>query len=551
MSEGVYWLPLGGAGEIGMNVYLYGLGAEEDPEWLMVDCGITFGNGTVPGVDVILPEIAWIEERRHRLSGLVLTHAHEDHLGAVHYLWHRLRCPVYATPFAAAVLRSKLTEAGLQNQVPLHVIPLSGKFEVGSFKLQYVTMTHSIPEPNLLMIDTPHGRIAHSGDFKFDPRPVIGEPVDKATLKAYGDAGVTALIADSTNVLTEGDGESESDLLKDLTRIIDAATGQVAVTCFATNVARLRTICAAAAATGRHVCLVGRSLHKMSGIARQMGLLNGVEDFIGEKEAGFIPEDKLLYICTGCQGEPRGALSRISHDGHRDVKLKPGALVIFSSRIIPGNELSVQRIQNALVRHGMTVLTWRDAHVHVSGHPARGELKKLYDLLRPEILVPMHGESIHLREQAKWAETCGIPKTLVAENGSMVRLSPNGPTVVDNVPVGRYGLDGQRLIAFDGDVIRGRNRVIFNGSALVTVVLDGKGHLVATPQVSVQGLIEEAEQGLLEEAEAAAAGAVNEVPRSCLKNDDEVSDAVKVAVRRVFRGAIGKKPAMQVHLVRV
>ncbi|CCQ73861.1 ribonuclease J [Magnetospira sp. QH-2] len=551
MGDGVYWLPLGGAGEIGMNVYLYGLGPEEDPEWLMVDCGITFGNGTVPGVDVILPEIAWIEERRHRLVGLVLTHAHEDHLGAVHHLWKRLQCPVYATPFAASVLKTKLSEAGLKNKVPLTEIPLSGAFEVGPFKLQYVTMTHSIPEPNLLMIDTPHGRIAHSGDFKFDPNPVIGEPADEKTLKSFGDMGVTALVADSTNVLTEGDGESEADLLKDLTRIIGEAEGQVAVTCFATNVARLRTICAAAEATGRDVCLVGRSLHKMSGIARSHGLLDGVPGFIGEKEAGYIPEDKLLYICTGCQGEPRGALSRISNDAHRDVKLKRGALVIFSSRIIPGNELSVQRIQNALVRHGMKVLTWRDAHVHVSGHPARGELKKLYDLLRPDILVPMHGESIHLREQAQWALDCGVPESLVAENGNMVRLAPNGPAIVDEVPVGRWGLDGQRAIAFDGDVIKGRNRVIFNGSALVTVVLDAKGHLAAEPQVSVQGLIEAGERDLLEEACAAAAGAVNEVPRSCLKNDDEVGDAVKVAVRRVFRNAIGKKPTMQVHLVRI
>ncbi len=547
MSEGVYWLPLGGAGEIGMNVYLYGLGPEDDPDWVMVDCGITFSDGSVPGVDVILPEIGWIEERRHRLAGIILTHAHEDHLGAVHHLWRRLRCPVYATPFTAAMLRGKLTEARLENQVPLHEIPLSGSFQVGPFKARYVTVTHSIPEPNLLLLETPHGHIAHSGDFKLDPAPVIGEATDEAALKALGDAGITALVCDSTNVLTDGDGESESDLLPDLTRLIGEAPGQVAVTCFATNVGRLKTIVRAAMANGRDVCLVGRSLHRMNGLARAHGLFDDLPGFVPEKEAGYLPDDKLLYICTGCQGEPRGALARIAFDGHRDIAFKAGARVIFSARIIPGNELSVQRIQNALVRRKIEVLTWRDAHVHVSGHPAKGELKRMYDLLRPRILMPMHGESVHLREQVRFALQCGIPRARVAENGSMVRLAPDGPEIVDEVPVGRWGLDGIRAVPFDGAVLKGRGKAVFNGTAHVTLVLDGRGKLATTPQVSVQGLIEEDEDDLLDEAADAAAGAVNPHAR----DDEEISEAVRIAVRRVFREAIGKKPTTSVHLVRL
>ncbi len=547
MSEGIYWLPLGGAGEIGMNVYLYGVGPEEDPDWIMVDCGITFSDGSVPGVEVILPEIGWIEERRHRLAGLILTHAHEDHLGAVHYLWSRLRCPVYATPFAAAMLRGKLTEARLENEVPLHEIPLSGSFRVGPFKARYVTVTHSIPEPNLLLLETPYGRIAHSGDFRFDRTPVIGEAADEESLKSIGDAGVTALVCDSTNVMTEGDGESESDLLPDLTRLIGEAPGQVAVTCFATNVGRLKTVVRAARANGRDVCLVGRSLHRMNGLARAHGLFDDLPAFIPEKEAGHLPDDKLLYICTGCQGEPRGALARIAFDAHRDIAFRPGARVIFSARIIPGNELSVQRIQNVLVRRGVEVLTWRDARVHVSGHPAKGELRRMYDLLRPEILIPMHGESVHLREHVRFALSCGIRRAMVAENGSMVRLAPDGPAVVDEVPVGRWGLDGTRAVPVDGAVLRGRGRAVFNGTAHVTLVLDGKGRLATTPRVSVQGLIEAGEDVLLEAAAAAAAGAVNRHAR----DDDEIAEAVRLAVRRVFREAIGKKPATSVHLVRL
>lgn len=551
MRDGLYFLALGGIGEIGMNTYLYGCGPENDPEWLMVDCGVSFGNGTIPGVDVVLPDISWIENHKHRLSGLVLTHAHEDHLGAIPYLWSRLGCPVYATPFTATVLRAKLSERGLLNQVPIHEISLSSDFSVGSFELRYVTVTHSIPEPNSLVINTPFGRVVHSGDFRFDPDPVVGETSDINTLQALGREGVLSLTIDSTNVFNDGDGDSEASLSVDFEKIIKAAKQRIAVTCFATNIARLQTIINAATSCGRVVCLVGRSLHRITAAAKLNGLLSDTSSFINERDAHLVPDSEILYITTGCQGEPRAALWKIAHGEHRNIQLHRGDTVIFSSRTIPGNELSVERIRNILTRAGVEVVTQREAHVHVSGHPAREELVHMYKLLHPKYVIPMHGETRHLHEQAQLAESCCNAKAIIAENGNMVRIAPHKPAIVNQVPVGRYGIDGGRVIALNGDIISSRLRMMWNGFVVVTVVIDDKGRLLSDPNILAQGLIEKSEHSLLKIASDAASGALREIPRQHLRNDDEVKNAVRIAVRRVFRLEIGKRPITQVHLVRV
>ena len=442
-GEELLFVPLGGAGEIGMNLNLYGLGRPGEEAWLMVDLGITFGDGTTPGVDVILPDPAFITDRRDRLAGLVLTHAHEDHLGAVPYLWPRLRCPIYATPFTAAVLRRKLSEADLERAVPITEVPLGGRFQVGPFEIELITLTHSIPEPNAVAIRTPLGTVLHTGDWKFDPDPVIGPTADEAALSRLGDDGVLALVGDSTNALVPGTAGSEGDLLETLTEIIKGGPARVAVACFASNLARLETIAAAAAANDRDVVLAGRSLRRIEAAARETGYLTDVRPFVDEANAGFIPKDKVVIICTGSQGEPRAALSRIAAGNHPNVTLETGDRIIFSSRVIPGNEVSVGHLQNRLAQIGVEIITWKDAPVHVSGHPARDELARMYALTRPRVAVPVHGEARHLIEHARLARACQVPHAIVAENGTVVRLAPGEAAAVDTVPVGPPG-DGRQ-----------------------------------------------------------------------------------------------------------
>ena len=546
------FVPLGGTGEIGMNLNLYGLGPAGAERWLMVDLGVTFGGGDQPGVDVITPDPTFIAERRDALEGLVITHAHEDHLGAVPYLWERLRCPVYATPFTASILRRKLREVDLEGEVPLTEVALGARFSVGPFDLEFITVTHSIPEPNAVAIRTPVGTVLHTGDWKFDPGPVLGPTADEEALGRLGDEGVLAMVCDSTNALEPGTSGSEADLLPRLGELIGRAKGRVAVACFATNVARLETIAAAAAAQGRDVVLAGRSLKRVDKAARENGYLAEVPAFIDENDAGYLPADKMVLICTGSQGESRAALSRIAAGDHPNIALGEGDTVIFSSRVIPGNEVAIAGVQNALTRRGVKMVTWKDDLVHISGHPARDELACMYTLARPRIAVPVHGEARHLVAHAELARQCQVAEAVVAENGAVVRLAPGAAGIIDHVPVGRLYVDGKRLLPADGAVVRQRARALHGGAAVVTVVLDDVG-LAAEPELTTIGLLDGADgDGATEETvRNAIRREIDGMAARLQRDDDAVREAVRLAARRVFRESLGKKPVTTVHLVRV
>jgi len=544
----LFFVPLGGAGEIGMNLNVYGY----QDDWLIIDCGVTFGDDSQPGLEVVMPDPGFIVERRDRLLGIVATHAHEDHIGAIPYLWRQLRCPIWATPFTASFLRAKLAETGFADQVKINVVPLSGRFTIGPFDLELITLTHSIPEPNAVALRTPVGTVLHTGDWKFDPDPLIGSAADEAALRRLGDEGVLALVGDSTNALRPGTSGSEAELRRSLIDLIGRYDARVAVACFASNVARLETIARAAAAHGREIALVGRSLWRIDKAARENGYLTDLPRFLTEDEAGYIPRDRIVMICTGSQGEPRAALSRIARDDHPHVVLETGDVVIFSSRIIPGNEKSINRLQNALVRLGVEIVTEEDHFVHVSGHPARDELVRMYQMVRPQIAVPVHGEARHLIAHAELAGECQVQQPLVIQNGDMVRLAARGASIVDEVPVGRLASDGKGLLPVDGMALKERRRVTFNGSAVATLVLDRRGEPLAQPTISTIGVVEPAE------AEAAAPAlrsaverAIDELPVSLRRDDEAVRDAARRALRRVLNERFGKRPLVEIHLVRI
>jgi len=538
------FLALGGVGEIGMNLSLYGYKGR----WLMVDCGISFADDTLPGVDVIMPDPAFIEAHAGALDGLVVTHAHEDHIGAIPYLWSRFKCPVYATPFTAAVLRLKLIEAGLEHQVPITEVPLSGKFTVGPFEIELITLTHSIPEPNAVVLRTPLGTVLHTGDWKFDPDPLVGDRSDMAALRRLGDEGVLAMICDSTNALRPGEAGSEADVRKTLIDLVGQKKNRVAVACFASNVARLASIAAAAQAHDRHAALVGRSLWRIEHAARETGYLQGVPPFLTEEEASYLPREKVLLICTGSQGEPRSALVRIAADEHPEIVLEEGDCVIFSSRIIPGNERAIGRLHNALAALGVEVVTEHDAPIHVSGHPAQDELTRMYQTVRPKIAVPVHGETRHLLAQARLAEQCQVSQTIVTKNGEVVKLAPGPASVIGEVPTGRLAADSNTLLEAHGETLKNRQRMVFNGAALATLVMDRAGNLKAPPQVSVEG-VPSTDSG--EALAARVVQALDELGPAARRDDDKVREAARLAIRRALKASHGKKPVTRVHLVRI
>ena len=542
------FLPLGGTGEIGMNLNLYGCRGK----WLIVDMGVSFGDDTSPGVEVFMADPDFIAQRSKDLVGIVLTHGHEDHLGAVQYLWPQLRCPIWCTPFTASLLRGKLKERGLEGQVDVHIIPLGGQAEIGPFEVELVTQTHSIPEPNSLIIRTHLGAVLHTGDWKFDPEPLIGSPADQEKLKRAGDDGILAVIGDSTNVFNKGVTGSEASVRASLIELFATFSKRIAVACFATNVARVESIAVAAAACDRHVALVGRSLWRIDQAARENGYLKDIPPFLTEHDAAYLPEDKVLYICTGSQGEPRAALARIASDNHPHVTLHRGDVVIFSSRVIPGNERAIYRLQNQLTKLGAQVITDKDKFVHVSGHPGRGDITRLYELLRPAMVVPVHGEARHLHEHAQFAQEIGVPSAMIVENGDMLRLAPGEPEIVDHVYTGRLALDGPRLVQMDSVVLKNRHRMVHNGSAVVTVVLDHLGKILGDPQVSAVGLLDAEHETKEHEAVVEAVrDAIDELPRVARQSDDVVREAARLAVRRHLKISHGKKPLTDVHLVRV
>ncbi len=540
------FLPLGGTGEIGMNLNVYRCAGR----WLAVDCGIGFGGATHPEVDVMMPDPGFIAERRDKLVGLVITHAHEDHIGAVAWLWPQLRCPVYATPFAAAVLRRKLGETQLLNQVRINVIAPGGTFDLPPFGLRFIRVAHSIPEAQALVITTAAGVVLHTGDWKLDPDPLVGPRTDEAALGALGDAGVLAMVCDSTNAMVEGHSGSEQEVRRSLSALIRGLpSGRVAVTCFSSNVARIESIALAARDAGRSIALVGRSLRNLVAAARESGYLRGVPEFVGEDDAGSIPDDSLLIMITGSQGEPRSALARVAMDTHPRIVLGEGDTVIFSSRVIPGNERAIGAVQDNLVRRGVGLMTDMDHLVHVSGHPARDELRRLYRLVRPRIAVPVHGEWRHLSAHAALAREAGAMPVLM-EDGDILNLAPGRIEVVDSAPVGRLVLDGARLVRLDGGVLAARRRMLFNGMVLASLAVDRTGRVSGVPRVSAPGLFEPDDPETARIAEEFAS-AVAELPVALRRDDQGLVDAARAALRRAVGRRLQKRPMVDVHLLRV
>ena len=546
-DEGLVFVPLGGVSEIGMSLYAYGC----DDQWLVVDCGIIFHDEAAPGVDVLMADPSFLGERKESICGLVLTHAHEDHIGAVGHLWPDLSCPIYATPFTMAMLEGKLKEAGIDP--PRHTVPVGGDFSCGPFDVRFVALTHSIPEPSALEIKTPYGTLVHSGDWKLDPDPLIGAAVQEDVLRKIGDAGVLAVIGDSTNAQVSGHSGSEATVREALIREIKARTGRIAVGCFASNAARVESIAQAARAAGRDICLVGRSLHRIVEACASVGHPLDLGPLVSETNAGYLPHDRILFIATGSQGEPRAALARIAANTHPNVGLGQGDSVIFSSRVIPGNERAVLDVQNRLSALGVEILTSRDCpDIHVSGHPAREELETFYRLLRPHALVTVHGESLHMDAHEKIAQSVGIQKVIVPFDGVVVRLAPGTPEKIGTLPSGRLALDGNRLIDQDSEILRNRRRIMYNGCVVMTLVVGGKGDLLRPPCLAAPGLLDVEEEDLIAElAVGAAIEAVAQLPMKTRRQDEVLQEAVRRAVRRVLYVQTGKKPVTYVQVLRM
>lgn len=536
------FLALGGSGEIGMNVNLYGT----DGKWLMVDCGMTFGDPDYPGIDLILPDLEFIEKRRKDLVGLVLTHGHEDHIGAIPYLAHDLGVPLYATPFTAGLIAHKLEEEGLTGQVPLRLIHPGDVLDLGPFRVTPVPLAHSIPEANGLLIETSNGRIFHTGDWKLDPTPVIGNPTSPEKLKAIGDLGVDVMICDSTNAFTEAASGSEAELFDGLLAAVNDSPGRVLVTTFASNAARLHTIGKVAEASGRRVAVAGRSIERYIKVAKATGYLTDFPETVRYDEAMRLPRRELLVVATGGQGEPRAALGRIAA-GQHELKLGEMDTVIFSSRQIPGNEVAVGRVMNQLAELGVRTVTERQAHVHVSGHPGRPELKQMYDWIRPKLLVPVHGERRHMLEQARLGLESGIPTALVQENGDLIRLAPGEPKKIGEERVGRLVLDGDVILPADGSTINERRRISFQGVIAVSIVLRGNGTLAADPVVRAVGVpVEEDRDDFIRDAQATAAKAVEPI-----RDEEKLREKIRLAVRRCATLWTGKKPNVEVLVTRL
>jgi ribonuclease J len=554
-GDELVFLPLGGSNEIGMNFNLYGFGPAHDRKWIVVDLGVTFGDQTTPGVEIILPDPGYIEEYAKDVLGIVLTHAHEDHIGAVAWLWPRLKAPLYATPFTAFLLREKLREKGLLDTAPITEVPLSGTFTIGPFELTLLTLTHSIPEPNGLAIRTPLGAVLHTGDWKIDPDPLTGPVTDEAAIRRLGDEGVLAMVCDSTNVFVDGEAGSEADVRNTLSTLIGQLKGKVAAACFASNVARMDTIIRAAEANGRRVCLVGRSMIRMSQAARSVGLLDGVGPFLNDAEARYLPGDQILYLCTGSQGEPRAALSRVADGSHPHVKLGAGDACVFSSRIIPGNEIPIRNLQNKLADLGVRLYTERDhPGIHVSGHPCRDELKRMYQWARPHIAIPTHGERRHLLEHAALAKDLQITHAVAPRNGDMVRLAPGVPGVIDEVPSGRLYVDAGVVTSENGDALRERRHAAFNGVLAVSVALDGRSKLVSGPQVRSLGMPADDDYPIEEALDDLAIEAKDALFRLSAEDRDDdhtveasLSRALKKAAFRIWK----RRPVVETTVLRL
>jgi ribonuclease J len=554
-QDELVFLPLGGSNEIGMNFNCYGFGPAHDRKWIIVDVGVTFGDQSTPGVDIIMPDVSFIEAYADDIIGIVLTHAHEDHIGAIGWLWPRLRAPLYATPFTAYLIREKLRDADLLDEVEINEVPLGGTIQLGPFEVTLVTLTHSIPEPNGLAIKTPLGTILHTGDWKIDADPLLGGRTDIAAISRLGDEGVLAMVCDSTNVFVDGEAGSEAEVRVAMNKLIAGLKGKVAVACFASNVARMDTAIRAGVANDRRVCLVGRSMHRMAAAAKSVGFLNDLPPFVTDAEAGFFPEDKILYLCTGSQGEARAALSRIADGTHPHVSLGPGSSVIFSSRVIPGNEIAIRNLQTKLLDRGARLYTERDhPGIHVSGHPCRDELKQMYQWARPQIAVPTHGERRHLLEHCNLAKDLQVPQTVAMRNGDMVRLAPGRAEIIDETPSGRLFVDGGMLVPENGEALRERRHAASNGVLHVSVALDGRGRIASGPQVRAVGCPGDEDYPLEEALDDLAQVAIDALKRldaEARESDEAVETGISRALKKASQRIWERRPIVETTVLRV
>jgi ribonuclease J len=551
-KEELLFCPLGGSGEIGMNMNLYAYGKEDNQKWIIVDLGVTFADDSIPGIDLIMPDPGFIIDKKEDLLGIVLTHAHEDHIGAVAHIWPELKCKLYATPFTAALITEKFKEKKIDITSYLKIVPLNSKIKLGDFEIDFVTLTHSILEPNGLSIKTPLGTILHTGDWKIDPNPLIGNKIDEDKLKKIGDGGVTAMICDSTNIFSPGRAGSESDVRDSLLRIMETKTKRILVTSFASNVARMESIFYCAKKTGRAICLVGRSMHRIFKAAKKCGYLKGLIDPVEPREAKKVAKNKILYLATGSQGEPMGAMNRIINGSHPEVFLDDGDCVIFSSKIIPGNEKKLYNLQNQIVRNNIEIISEENAFVHVSGHPNRDDLKDMYKWVKPKSVIPVHGEHRHMQEHVNFAKEMQVPKTLLIENGDIIKLLPgDAPKVVDKAPSGRVYLDGSINVETDAQSIKERKNLSINGYLEITLLVSNNGK-IKKPIISFRGIPEK------DNSEHFLFDMEDEIFNICrtfsLDNKNQqknLIETIKQNCRRIVREKTGKKPFTNINIARI
>ena len=551
-KEELLFCPLGGSGEIGMNMNLFAYGKEDNQKWIIVDMGVTFADDSIPGIDLIMPDPGFIIDKKDDLLGVVLTHAHEDHIGAVAHIWPELKCKLYATPFTAALITEKFKEKKIDISSYLKIVPLNSKIKLGEFEIDFVTLTHSILEPNGLSIKTPLGTILHTGDWKIDPNPLIGNKIDEEKLKRIGEEGVSVMICDSTNVFSPGRAGSESDVRDSFLRIMELKTKRILVTSFASNVARMESIFYCAKKTGRSICLVGRSMHRIYKAAKKCGYLKGLIEPLEPRDAKKVSKNKILYLATGSQGEPMGAMNRIINGSHPEVFLEDGDCVIFSSKIIPGNEKKLYQLQNLIVKNNMEIISEENAFVHVSGHPNRDDLKDMYKWVKPKSVIPVHGEHRHMQEHVKFAKEMQVPKTLLIENGDIIKLLPGKvPEIVDKAPSGRIYLDGSVNVETDSQSIKDRKNLSINGYLEITLLLSNNGK-IKKPIISFKGIPEsEKKDPFIFDMEDEIFNICRTFSLDNAKQQKNLIETIKQNCRRIVREKTGKKPFTNINIARV
>ena len=551
-KEELIFCPLGGSGEIGMNMNLYAYGTENKQKWIIVDMGVTFADDSIPGIDLIFPDPGFILDKKEDLLGIILTHAHEDHIGAVAHIWPNLKCKIYATPFTSVLIQEKFKEKKIDISNHLNIVPLNSKIKLGAFEIDFVTLTHSILEPNGLSITTPAGTILHTGDWKVDPNPLIGGNIDEKKLKEIGEKGVSAMICDSTNVFSPGRAGSEADVRKSLLKIMETKSNRILVTSFASNVARMESIFYCAKKTQRSICLVGRSMQRIYKAARKCGYLGNLIEPIEPKKARNVSKNKILYLATGSQGEPMGAMTRIVNGIHPDVFLESGDCVIFSSKIIPGNEKKLYQLQNTIVRNNIEIISEENAFVHVSGHPNRDDLKDMYKWVKPQCIIPVHGEHRHMAEHIAFAKEMQIPKTLQVENGDIIKILPgNSPQIIDRAPSGRMYLDGNLSVDLDSQSIKERKNISINGYLEITLIVSNNGK-IKKPIISFKGIPESHEnENFIFDMEDKIFNICKTFSLESKNQEKNLIETIKQNCRRIVKDKTGKKPFTNINIARI